>query len=125
MKYEKLTPTTTYGGHRLSSASSETLIHHRRQRTWQMRIQAIFCCLTLTGEQQTAFSDMAATLADLFNHFRGYVPSDILAGIALYSLHDTNVREHSQLNVICCVSSCLECATYRLSLSMLIVGGQL
>lgn len=91
MKYERLAPTTTYGGRRMSRASSETLVHHRRQRAWQWRIQCMFCWLRLRGEQQTAFADVAATLADAFSHFRGYVPSDIIAGIALYTLHHTNV----------------------------------
>ena len=47
----------------------------------------MFCWLRLRGEQRTAFADVAATLADAFNQFRGYVPSDIVAGIALYTFH--------------------------------------
>ena len=82
----------------MSRASSETLVHHRRQRAWQWRVQCMFCWLRLRGEQQTAFADVAATLADAFNHFRGYVPSDIAAGIALYTLHHTNVNQYSILD---------------------------
>ena len=76
-------PSETYGGRRLSSASSGHLVHHKRQRTWQWRLQCLFCWMTLKSDQQTAFADVSATLADGFNYFRGYVPSDILAGIAV------------------------------------------
>ncbi len=87
LRYERLQPDTTYGGRRLSRASSETLVHHKRQRNWQWRVQCMFCCLKLRDGQKTAFADVAATLADAFNQFRGYVPSDIAAGLALYAFH--------------------------------------
>ena len=103
LRYERVDPTTTYGGRRLSRASSETLTHHRRQRAWQWRMQCMFCWLRLRGEQRTAFADVAATLADAFNQFRGYVPSDIVAGIALYALHHEIVSLCSEcLSVTAC-----------------------
>ncbi len=90
-RYEDDVPSATYDGRGLSNASSETLIHHRRQRVWQWRLNCLFCWLRLRGGQRTAMSDVAATLADAFNQFRGYVPSDILAGLALYAFHHKTV----------------------------------
>ena len=47
----------------------------------------MFCCLKLRNGQKTVFADVATTLTDAFNQFRGYVPSDIAAGVALYAFH--------------------------------------
>lgn len=91
MRYEAVVPTETYDGRRLSRVSSGHLVHHKRQRTWQWRVQFLFCCMSLKGDQQNAFADVSATLSDSFNYFRGYVPSDILAGIALLTLQQASV----------------------------------
>lgn len=89
MRYEQLPPTTTYGdARRLSSLSSGAMIHHKRQRRWQWRVQRLFCWMRLNKNQQTAFADVSSTLADAFAFFRGYVPSDILAGIALLAMEE-------------------------------------
>lgn len=44
--------------------------------------------MRLNENQQTAFADVSSTLADAFAFFRGYVPSDIIAGIALLTMED-------------------------------------
>ncbi len=87
LRYERLAPVVSFGGRRLSTASSSGLARHHRQRRWQWRIQCACCCLNLgEGVQQTLFSEVSATLADAFTYFRGYVPSDVLAGMVLLSM---------------------------------------
>ena len=44
--------------------------------------------MRLNENQRTAFADVSSTLADAFTFFRGYVPSDILAGIALLAMEE-------------------------------------
>ncbi len=87
LRYEKLAPSVSFGGRRLSALSSSGLAQHRRQRQWQCRVQCLCCCLNLReGVQQSLFSEVSATLADAFTYFRGYVPSDVLAGVVLLSM---------------------------------------
>lgn len=87
LRYERLAPVESFGGRRLSALSSMGLAQHRRQRNWQRRIQCLCCCLNLReGSQQTLFGEVSATLADAFTLFRGYVPSDVLAGTILLSM---------------------------------------
>ena len=87
MCYELAPPSETYGdARRLSSLSSGDMLQHKRQRRWQWRLQQLFWWMTLKDDQQTAFADVSATLADAFASFRGYVPSDIVAGIALLAM---------------------------------------
>ena len=86
LKYEPLEPETNYEGRRLSRLSSSSLTQHSRQRTWQWRLQHAFCCLQLRERQRSVFAEVSATLADIFTYFRGYVPSDILAGMALIAM---------------------------------------
>ena len=98
MRYEKFSPTETYGdARRLSSLSSGDMIHHKRQRRWQWRLQRFFWWMSLKDNQQTAFADVSATLADAFAFFRGYVPSDIVAGVALLAMKE-NTKEVFQCN---------------------------
>lgn len=90
LRYEKFSPSETYGdARRLSSLSSGDMIHHKRQRRWQWRLQRIFCWMKLENNQQTAFADVSSTLADAFTYFRGYVPTDIVAGIALLTMKES------------------------------------
>ena len=93
MRYEQLSPSTTYGdARRLSSLSSGDMIHHKRQRRWQWRLQRFFWWMRLEDNQQTAFADVSSTLADAFTFFRGYVPSDIIAGIALLAMEESKTE---------------------------------
>lgn len=86
LRYEDGAPFTSYGGRRLSTLSSGELAQHHRQRQWQWRLQWLFWWLRLKKRQQSVFSEISATLADVFTYFRGYVPSDILAGVALLTM---------------------------------------
>lgn len=87
MCYEDYFPVSTYDGYDLMTLSINQKLHHRRQRIWRCRLQ-YWCCLTcLRGEYTDVYSDVSATLADMFTYFRGYVPSDIIAGIALQAMH--------------------------------------
>lgn len=68
------------------------MIRHKRQRRWQWRLQRFFCWMKLEGSQQSAFADVSSTLADAFAFFRGYVPSDIVAGIALLAMEENEKK---------------------------------
>lgn len=90
MRYEQFPPQETYGdARRLSSLSSGGMIQHKRQRLWQWRLQRIFWWMNLEDSQQNVFADVSSTLADAFAYFRGYVPSDIVAGIALLAMEES------------------------------------
>ena len=89
LRYESGAPKVTYKGRRLSRVSSTSLGHHTRQRTWQWRLQCLFCCLRLRNQQRNVFSEISAVLSDVSRKFRGYVPSDVLAGMALVSMEQS------------------------------------
>ena len=92
LRYEKLKPSRSFGGRRLSRLSSYSMNQHKRQRKWQWLLQSVFCCLNLKEKQKNVFSEVSATLTTAFTKFRGYVPSDILAGMALLRMKQINVR---------------------------------
>ena len=93
LRYEELGHSVSYGGRTLSEISSGGLVQHRRHRHWQWRLEWLLHWMRLDQRQQSVFSDVSATLADAFTHFRGYVPSDVLAGITLLAM------EHHQMEV--------------------------
>lgn len=86
LKYEHAPPKINFSGRRLSSLSDESLAQHQRQRSWQWRVQNLFFFLRLHDRQKTVFAAVSATLSDAFTKFRGYVPTDILAGMALLKM---------------------------------------
>ena len=92
LRYEHFEPEETYAMERLSEASSLELMHHGRQRVWQWRLQRLFCCMRLQEHQQSAFADISATLTDAFTFFRGYVPSDVLAGVAVLAMQQKQAK---------------------------------
>lgn len=95
LRYERLDLSSSFGGYALSEVSSSTegLARHRRQRRWQWRLEWLLRWMRLDQSRRNMFADVSATLADAFAHFRGYVPSDVLAGMTLLAL------EHQQLEV--------------------------
>ena len=92
MKYEELAPSESYGGRRLSRISSASLKRHLQRRRWQWRLQNLLCCMKLRQFQRSIFSEVAITLADVFRKLRGYVPSDIAAGMVLLAM-DCSTKE--------------------------------
>lgn len=101
LRYEHLAPSTSFGGRRLSALSSGALVQHHRQRRWQWQMQWLCGCLTLRENQQGIFSQVSASLADAFTHFRGYVPSDIVAGMALFAME----QSESKVCFVCCLQT--------------------
>lgn len=101
LRYEKLRPSTSFGGRRLSRLSSRSLHQHRRQRKWQWILQTLFCCHRFQNEQRDVFKEVSATLSDAFTKFRGYVPSDVLAGMALLRLRQISkkVQTNTAVNI--------------------------
>lgn len=85
MCYEKYVPVTTYDGEDLTSITRDHMTQHHRQRQWQCRLQCL-CCLLGEGGDPEVYADMSALLSESFSYFRGYVPSDIIAGIALHAM---------------------------------------
>lgn len=92
LKYESLPPLATLSGRRLSSLSDSSLSQHHRQRSWQWRLQNMFFFLHLKNSQKSVFGAVSATLADAFTMFRGYVPTDIVAGLALLRMDQNILR---------------------------------
>lgn len=107
LKYEHAPPKIDFSGRRLSSLSEESLAQHHRQRSWQWRIQNLFFFLRLQDRQKSIFAAVSATLSDAFTKFRGYVPTDILAGMALLKMQQELER------VGCHVHPYLHCANVQ------------
>lgn len=95
LRYESLAPSMSFGGRVLSALSTSSLNQHHRQRGWQWRLQCLFCCMKLRDHQKTVFSEVSATLADVFTYLRGYVPSDIIAGMAVLAMEQSIAK-------VCC-----------------------
>lgn len=91
LKNETIPPSTSFGGRRLSRLSSRSLTHHLNRRRWQWLLQS-FLCLSLHESQGNVFQEVSATLAEVFDKFRGYVVSDILAGVVLLEMKQKKER---------------------------------
>ena len=86
MKNEEVKPSTSFGGRRLSRLSSGSLTRHAQRRMWQWRLQLVFCCMKLQKYQNSIFTEVSVALADACSNLRGYVPTDVAAGLAIISL---------------------------------------
>ena len=95
LRYERLSHSTSFRDSSLTVFSSDGLLQHHRQRTWQWRLKWLCGYVTLREGQQGVIGDVAATLAHAFTHFRGYVPSDIIAGMALLAKEQRESKVHS------------------------------
>lgn len=94
MKYEEVRPSTSFGGRRLSRLDSGSLARHAQRRMWQWRLQIVFCCMKLQKYQNSVFTEVAVALADACSNLRGYVPTDVAAGLAIISLeHNSGMIE--------------------------------
>ena len=82
---------STASSHGLLALSSDELRKHRRRdRAWQWRLERLCCCFSLGEEgQRNVFAEIGTVMADSFAYFRGYVPSDVAAGIALMALEQS------------------------------------
>ena len=101
MKYEELKPSTSFGGRRLSRLSSGSLARHAQRRVWQWRLNLMFCCMKLQKYQNSVFTEVSVALADACTNLRGYVPTDVAAGLAIIRL------EHNVFNSLNQVSLCV------------------
>ena len=93
MQFEDVAPSESYGGRRLSRLGSDEVKQHVQRRRWQWRLQSLLCCLRLKAFQHSVFTEVAVTLASVFCKFRGYVPSDLAAGLALLSLQEQGQKK--------------------------------
>lgn len=85
MWYDKYAPVTTYEGYDIKSLEFNQKVRHHHQRMWLYRIRS--CLICCNNEHTELYVDISVTLSDMFTYFRGYVPSDIVAGIALHAIH--------------------------------------
>ena len=94
MKYEGIKTSESFGGRRLSRLSSGSLARHDQRRLWQWRLHLMFCCMKLQKYQTSVFTEVSVALADACSNLRGYVPTDVAAGLAIISL------EHNVFNAL-------------------------
>ena len=85
MLWEKDNPVTTHDGDNIKLLDMDQMARHRRQRLWLCRVQCLSCLLCTEGDPDI-YADMSTLLSETFESFRGYVPSDIIAGFALYAM---------------------------------------
>ena len=100
MRYDDMKPSESFGGRRLSRLSSGSLTRHAQRRLWQWRLNLMFCCMKLQKYQTSVFTEVSVALADACSNLRGYVPTDVAAGLAIISL------EHNVVNSLNQVSLC-------------------
>ena len=86
MKYEELQPSASFSIRRLSRISSASLARHAQRKLWQWRLNLVFCCMKLQKYQSSVFTEISVALADTCSNLKGYVPSDVAAGLAIISL---------------------------------------
>lgn len=100
-KYEQLADSLSSGGHGLLALSSRELHKHRqRDKAWKWRLEWLCCCLRLGEKQRGVYAEVATVMADSFTYFRGYVPSDVAAGIALMAM-EQSVEKVNTVLVTC------------------------
>ena len=67
-------------------SSGEIRHQKRRDIVWKWRLKWLLCWMKLEKKQRTAYKEVAIVMTDAFTHLRGYVPSDVAAGIALTAM---------------------------------------
>ena len=106
-KHKDLAKTLSSDSHGLLVLSSEELDKHRRRDSaWKWRMEWLCCCLRLGERQRSVYAEIGTVMADTFTYFRGYVPSDVVAGIALMAMEQSTerVRALSAARYICACS---------------------
>ena len=92
-KYKQLANTLSSDSHGLLALSSEELRKHRhRDRAWKWRLEWLCCCLRLGERQRSVHAEIGTVMADTFTYFRGYVPSDVAAGVALMAMEQSTEK---------------------------------
>ena len=92
-KHKNLAKTLSSDSHGLLALSSEELHKHRRRdRAWKWRMEWLCCCLRLGQRQRSVYTEIGTVMADMFTYFRGYVPSDVAAGIALIAMEQNTEK---------------------------------
>jgi len=87
MWWEKHAPVTSYEGIEVTTLNADQIIRHHQQRRWYSRIRCCASCVRYSCDEEVRI-DVSSTLAEMFTHFRGYVPSDIYAGISLHAMQN-------------------------------------
>ena len=99
MKYDEMKPSESFGGRRLSRLSSGSLARHAQRRLWQWRLNLMFCCVKLQKYQTSVYTEVSVALADACSNLRGYVPTDVAAGLAIISLEHNVVNSLNQASL--------------------------
>ena len=98
-KYKRLSSARSFGGRRLSKMSSRSLKRYERRRRWFWVFQILFYCFRSSKSQVNVLREVSLTLSDAFEKFRGYVPSDILAGLLLVKTRHKEGRDDKERSV--------------------------
>ena len=90
-KYKQLAKTLSSAEHHglLALSGEELHKHRRRDRAWKWRMEWLCCCLRLGDRQRNVYTEIGTVMADSFTYFRGYVPSDVAAGVALMAMEQS------------------------------------
>ena len=95
-KYKRLSSARSFGGRRLSKLSSRSLERYKRRRRWFWVFQILFYCFRSSKSPGNVLREVSLTLSDAFEKFRGYVPSDILAGLLLVKIKHKERRDDKE-----------------------------
>ena len=95
-KYKRLSSARSFGGRRLSKMSSRSLERYERRRRWFWVFQILFYCFRSSKSPGNVLREVSLTLSDAFEKFRGYVPSDILAGLLLVKIKHKERRDDKE-----------------------------
>ena len=107
-KHKQLATDLSSESHGLLALSSKELRKHRhRDRTWKWRIECLCCCTRLREGQRNVYVDIGTVMADSFTYFRGYVPSDVAAGIALMAMEQS---EEKTVRCPCSLNHAIRCS---------------
>ena len=96
-RHRQLAANLSSESHGLLALSSEELARHRhRDRAWKWRMEWLCsCCMRLGEGKRSVYADVGTVMADSFTYFRGYVPSDVAAGVALMAMEQSEEKQVS------------------------------
>ena len=101
-QYKTVNRGRSFGGRKLSQISIDSQRRHERRTKWHWIIQTLLCCFSFQENQRAVIREVASTLCEAFDYYRGYVASDLAAGLLLLKKKHKKQRE-MVLEKICCM----------------------
>lgn len=102
LQYKTVNRGRSFGGRKLSQISIDSNRRHERRMRWHWVVQTVLCCFSFQENQRIVLKEVASTLCEAFDNYRGYVPSDLVAGLLLLKKKHKKQRE-MVLEKSCCV----------------------